>query len=86
MEDFNKKMKEIEKEIKEIDEQLNILSEMAQENIVGGEIPFGLFSIKDNRVKLELLLEATLFDEGDLKKLEQMAQEMQDLLIKIYNK
>ena len=47
------------------------------------EVPFGLFSIINNVVKLELLMDVDLFKEEDLKKLEGIANDMQLLLIEI---
>ena len=82
MEDLNKELEQITEEINAIDKRLDkILQEQINEN---EEIPFGLFSIVDNNVKLELFIDENLFEEDELNKLEQIANIMQEVLISIH--
>lgn len=81
MEDLNKELEQITKEISDIDKRLDEIAKSKMER--EEEIPFGLFSIVDNVVKIELLMDADLFKEEELKKLEDMADSMQEILIAI---
>ena len=84
MEDLNKELEQITEEINAIDKRLDkILQEQINEN---EEIPFGLFSIVDNNVKLELFIDENLFEEDELNKLEQIANIMQEVLISIHQR
>ena len=81
MEDLNKELEQITEEIENIDKGLDEIAKRKAER--EEEIPFGLFSIVNNVVKIELLMEADLFKEEELKKLEEMANSMQEILIAI---
>ena len=84
MEDLNKELEQITEEINAIDKRLDkILQEQINEN---EETPFGLFSIVDNNVKLELFIDENLFEEDELNKLEQIANIMQEVLISIHQR
>ena len=84
MKDLNKELEQITEEINAIDKRLDkILQEQINEN---EEIPFGLFSIVDNNVKLELFIDENLFEEDELNKLEQIANIMQEVLISIHQR
>ena len=84
MEDLNKELEQITEEINAIDKRLDkILQEQINEN---EEIPFGLFSIVNNNVKLELFIDENLFEEDELNKLEQIANIMQEVLISIHQR
>lgn len=84
MEDLNKELEQITEEINAIDKRLDkILQEQINEN---EETPFGLFSIVDNNVKLELFIDENLFEEEELKKLEEIANIMQEVLISIHQR
>ena len=84
MEDLNKELEQITEEINAIDKRLDkILQEQINEN---EETPFGLFSIVDNNVKLELFIDENLFEEVELKKLEEIANIMQGILISIHQR
>lgn len=84
MEDLNKELEQITEEINTIDKRLDkILQEQINEN---EETPFGLFSIVDNNVKLELFIDENLFEEVELKKLEEIANIMQGILISIHQR
>ena len=84
MEDLNKELEQITEEINAIDKRLDkILQEQINKN---EEIPFGLFSIVDNNVKLELFIDENLFEEVELKKLEEIANIMQGILISIHQR
>ena len=81
MEDLNKELEQITEEIDKIDKRLDEIAKSQMEK--AEEIPFGLLSIVDNAVKIELLMDADLFKEEDLKRLEGIANDMQLLLMEI---
>ena len=81
MEDLNKELEQITEEIENIDKRLDEIARRKAER--EEEIPFGLFSIVNNVVKIELLMDADLFKEEELKKLGEMADSMQEILIAI---
>jgi hypothetical protein len=81
MRDLNQELEQITNEINAIDKRLDeIVQEQFREE---NETPFGLLSIVDNCVKIELMLEKSLFTEEELDKLGDIAQDIQDLLIAI---
>lgn len=79
--DLNDKMNELENKIKELDKKIADvkLREVEREE----SIPFGLISIVDDNLKLELLMSQDLFEEEDLKELEDILNNLQKLVIKI---
>lgn len=81
MRDLNQELEQITNEINAIDKRLDEIAkeQFREEN----ETPFGLLSIVDNCVKIELMLEKSLFTEEELDKLGDIAQDIQDLLIAI---
>ena len=81
MEDLNRELEQITEEIENIDKRLDEIAKRKAEREEA--IPFGLFSIVNNVVKIELLMDADLFKEEELKKLGEMADSMQEILIAI---
>lgn len=81
MKDLSQELEQITNEINAIDKRLDkiVQEQFGEEN----ETPFGLLSIVDNCVKIELMLEKSLFTEEELDKLRDIAQDIQDLLIAI---
>ena len=84
MKDLSQELEQITNEINAIDKRLDkiVQEQFGEEN----ETPFGLLSIVDNCVKIELMLEESLFTEEELDKLRDIAQDIQDLLIAIYKR
>ena len=84
MKDLSQELEQITNEINAIDKRLDkiVQEQFGEEN----ETPFGLLSIVDNCVKIELMLEESLFTEEELDKLGDIAQDIQDLLIAIYKR
>lgn len=75
----------LENELKEVKQQLNNVNNdgfFKDEDIVS----FGLLSIEKDHVRIDLLMDEDLFKEEDLKKLKNVAQELQDMLIAIYQR
>lgn len=79
--DLNDKMNELENKIKELDKKIEEVQHREEER--EESIPFGLISIIDDNLKLELLMSQDLFEEEDLKKLEDILNNLQKLVIKI---
>ena len=79
--DLNDKMNELENKIKELDKKIADVKLREEER--EESIPFGLISIVDDNLKLELLMNQDLFEEEDLKELEDILNNLQKLVIKI---
>lgn len=79
--DLNDKMNELENKIKELDKKITEVQHREEER--EESIPFGLISIIDDNLKLELLMNQDLFEEEDLKELEDILNNLQKLVIKI---
>ena len=79
--DLNDKMNELENKIKELDKKIAEVKHREEER--EESIPFGLISIVDDNLKLELLMNQDLFEEVDLKELEDILNNLQKLVIKI---
>ena len=79
--DLNDKMNELENKIKELDKKIADVKLREEER--EESIPFGLISIVDDNLKLELLMSQDLFEEEDLKELENILNNLQKLVIKI---
>ena len=79
--DLNDKMNELENKIKELDKKIAEVKHREEER--EESIPFGLISIVDDNLKLELLMSQDLFEEEDLKELEDILNNLQKLVIKI---
>lgn len=78
---LNDKMNELENKIKELDKKIADVKLREEER--EESIPFGLISIVDDNLKLELLMSQDLFEEEDLKELEDILNNLQKLVIKI---
>ena len=79
--DLNDKMNELENKIKELDKKIAEVQHREEER--EESIPFGLISIVDDNLKLELLMSQDFFEEEDLKELEDILNNFQKLVIKI---
>lgn len=79
--DLNDKMNELENKIKELDKKIAEVQHREEER--DESIPFGLISIVNDNLKLELLMSQDLFEEEDLKELEDILNNLQKLVIKI---
>ena len=79
--DLNDKMNELENKIKELDKKIADVKLREEER--EESIPFGLISIVYDNLKLELLMSQDLFEEEDLKELEDILNNLQKLVIKI---
>ena len=79
--DLNDKMNELENKIKELDKKIAEVQLREEER--EESTPFGLISIVDDNLKLELLMSQDLFEEEDLKELEDILNNLQKLVIKI---
>lgn len=79
--DLNDKMNELENKIKELDKKIADVKLREEER--EESIPFGLISIVDDNLKLELLMNQDLFEEEDIKELEDILNNLQKLVIKI---
>ena len=75
-------MENFDKEIQEIEEQLEELKRKREER--KNQIDIGVVSIIDDRLKLELLLNANDFSEEHIEKLTKITNELQELLLDVY--
>ncbi len=78
MEIENKIMK-LDEKIAEIDKKLEKLNEKEKEN----KEPIGLISLIDGYINIELLLEEELFDEEKINKLQEIANQLQELMLEV---
>ena len=78
MEIENKIMK-IDEKIAEIDKKLEKLNENAKED----KTPIGMISLINGYVNIELLLEEELFDEEKMNKLQDIANQLQELMLEV---
>ena len=75
-------MENFDKEIQEIEEQLEELKRKREER--KNQIDIGVVSIIDDRLKLELLLNADDFSEEHIERLTKITNELQELLLDVY--
>ena len=75
-------MENLDKEIQEIENQLEKLKQRQKERKEQTDI--GVVSIIDDRLKLELLLNADDFSEEHIERLTKIANELQELLLDVY--
>lgn len=75
-------MENFDKEIQEIEEQLEELKRKREER--KNQTDIGVVSIIDDRLKLELLLNADDFSEEHIERLTKIANELQELLLDVY--
>ena len=78
MEIENKIMK-IDEKIAEIDKKLEKLNANTKEN----KTPIGMISLINGYVNIELLLEEELFDEEKMNKLQDIANQLQELMLEV---
>ena len=78
MEIENKIMK-IDEKIAEIDKKLEKLNANAKED----KTPIGIISLINGYVNIELLLEEELFDEEKMNKLQDIANQLQELMLEV---
>ena len=78
MEIENKIMK-IDEKIAEIDKKLEKLNANAKED----KTPIGMISLINGYVNIELLLEEELFDEEEMNKLQDIANQLQELMLEV---
>ena len=78
MEIENKIMK-IDEKIAEIDKKLEKLNANAKED----KTPIGMISLINGYVNIELLLEEELFDEEKMNKLQDIANQLQELMLEV---
>ena len=74
-----KKIIEINEEIAEIDRKLEKLNKKEDKE------PIGMISLINGYVNIELLLDEKLFDDDKLKRLENIANQLQQLILDIQN-
>lgn len=79
--DLNDKMNELENKIKELDKKIAEVQYREKER--EESIPFGLISIVDDNLRLELLMNQDLFSEEDIQELTNIVNQLQKLVIKI---
>ena len=75
-------MENLDKEIQEIENQLEKLKQRQKERKEQTDI--GIVSIIDDRLKIELLLNADDFSEGHIERLTKIVNELQELLLDVY--
>ena len=75
-------MENLDKEIQEIENQLEKLKQRQKERKEQTDI--GVVSIIDDKLKLELLLNADDFSEEHIERLTKIANELQELLLDVY--
>lgn len=78
MEIENKIMK-LDEKITEIDRKLEKLNTKEKED----KSPIGLISLIDGYINIELLLEEELFDEEKINKLQEIANQLQELMLEV---
>lgn len=81
MNELEKKIQDLANQIKVIDQKVEKIEKNKKEREEG--IPLGMISIVDGNIKMELLLDEKLFDEEDMKELEKIAVDMQNLILKV---
>ena len=74
-----KKIIEINEKIAEIDRKLEKLNKKEDKE------PIGMISLINGYVNIELLLDEKLFDDDKLKRLENIANQLQQLILDIQN-
>lgn len=81
MNELEKKIQDLTNQIKIIDQKVERIEQNKKER--ENEIPLGMISIVDGNIKMELLLDEKLFNEEDMKELEKIAVDMQNLILKV---
>ena len=77
--EFKNKIMEIDEKIAEIDKKLEKLNANKKED----KEPIGLISLINGYVNIELLIDEKLFDEEKMNKLQDIANQLQDLMLEV---
>lgn len=84
MKEFELKMNELNVKINEIDMKLEELDERKRQR--EESVNIGMISVLDGMVHIELLIDKDLFEEEDTKELKEVANKLQNILLKIQDK
>lgn len=77
--EFKNKIMEIDEKIAEIDKKLEKLNANKKED----KEPIGLISLINGYINIELLIDEKLFDEEKMNKLQDIANQLQDLMLEV---
>ena len=75
--EFKNKIMEIDEKIAEIDKKLEKLNKKEDKE------PIGLISLMNGYINIELLIDEKLFDEEKMNKLQDIANQLQDLMLEV---
>lgn len=75
--EFKNKIMEIDEKIAEIDKKLEKLNKKEDKE------PIGLISLINGYINIELLIDEKLFDEEKMNKLQDIANQLQDLMLEV---
>ena len=84
MKEFEQKMNELNEKINAIDMKLEELDERKRKR--EESVNIGMISVLDGMVHIELLMDKDLFEEEDMKELKDVANKLQNMLLKIQDK
>ena len=84
MKEFEQKMNEINEKINAIDMKLEELDERKRQR--EESVNIGMISVLDGMVHIELLMDKDLFEEEDMEGLKDIANKLQNMLLKIQDK
>lgn len=84
MKEFEQKMNEINEKINAIDMKLEELDERKRQR--EESVNIGMISVLDGMVHIELLMDKDLFEEEDMEELKDVANKLQNILLKIQDK
>lgn len=84
MKEFEQKMNEINEKINAIDMKLEELDERKRQR--EESVNIGMISVLDGMVHIELLMDKDLFEEEDMEELKEVANKLQNILLKIQDK
>lgn len=84
MKEFEQKMNELNEKINAIDMKLEELDERKRQR--EESVNIGMISVLDGMVHIELLMDKDLFEEEDMEELKDVANKLQNILLKIQDK
>lgn len=84
MKEFEQKMNELNEKINAIDMKLEELDERKRQR--EESVNIGMISVLDGMVHIELLMDKDLFEEEDMEELKEVANKLQNILLKIQDK
>ena len=84
MKEFEQKMNEINEKINAIDMKLEELDERKRQR--EESVNIGMISVLDGMVHIELLMDKDLFEEENMEELKEVANKLQNILLKIQDK